>query len=114
MPCCPAATCRIAIATRCAPILPGVIRSCRPSWSAPSRAVTACVPYKLLEGVRTTKDLGEDFGAGLTERELAWFVEHEWARRADDVLWRRTKCGLAMTPVQRARVAQRLAGAASA
>ncbi len=32
-------------------------------------------------------------------------IEHEWARSADDVLWRRTKCGLPMTAAQRARVA---------
>jgi glycerol-3-phosphate dehydrogenase len=55
-------------------------------------------------------DLGEDFGAGLTERELRYFVEHEWAQTADDVLWRRTKAGLLMTPAQRARVAQVLGG----
>jgi glycerol-3-phosphate dehydrogenase len=51
-------------------------------------------------------DLGEDFGAGLTERELRYFVEREWAQTAEDVLWRRTKTGLLMTPAQRARVAQ--------
>jgi glycerol-3-phosphate dehydrogenase len=50
--------------------------------------------------------LGEDYGAGLTEREVAYFMEREWARSADDVLWRRTKCGLHMTEAQRARVAQ--------
>ena len=50
--------------------------------------------------------LGEDFGAGLTERELRYFIEHEWARSAEDVLWRRTKCGLLMTEAQRRRVAQ--------
>jgi glycerol-3-phosphate dehydrogenase len=51
-------------------------------------------------------DLGEDFGAGLTERELRWFVEREWAQTAEDVLWRRTKAGLLMTAAQRERVAQ--------
>ena len=50
--------------------------------------------------------LGEHYGAGLTEREVAYFAEREWARGADDVLWRRTKCGLHMTEAQRARVAQ--------
>lgn len=35
---------------------------------------------------------------------------HEWARSADDVLWRRSKCGLHMTPQQRERVACRLGG----
>ena len=51
-------------------------------------------------------DLGEDLGAGLTERELRYFVEHEWAQTAEDVLWRRSKAGLLMTLVQRERVAQ--------
>jgi glycerol-3-phosphate dehydrogenase len=50
--------------------------------------------------------LGEDFGAGLSERELRYFVEQEWARDAEDVLWRRTKCGLHMTQAQRERVRQ--------
>jgi glycerol-3-phosphate dehydrogenase len=65
--------------------------------------------HALLSGVRKASDLGEDFGAGLTERELTWLREHEWARKADDVLWRRTKCGLPMTPAQRARVAAYMA-----
>jgi glycerol-3-phosphate dehydrogenase len=39
-------------------------------------------------------ELGEDFGAGLTAREVDWLVEHEWARTVEDILWRRTKLGL--------------------
>ena len=50
--------------------------------------------------------LGEDYGAGLTERELSYLTRHEWATTADAVLWRRTKCGLHMTEAQRQRVAQ--------
>ena len=50
-------------------------------------------------------DLGEDLGAGLTEREIRYLVEREWAQTAEDVLWRRTKAGLLMTEAQRARVA---------
>jgi glycerol-3-phosphate dehydrogenase len=53
-------------------------------------------------------DLGEDFGGGLTERELGYLLEREWARTAEDVLWRRTKAGLHMTAQQRARVAERI------
>ena len=56
-------------------------------------------------------DLGEDFGAGLTERELRYFVAQEWARTAEDVLWRRTKAGLLMSRAQQERVAQVLARA---
>lgn len=49
--------------------------------------------------------LGEDLGAGLTEREVRYFIAHEWARSAEDILWRRTKAGLLMNDAQRARVA---------
>jgi len=56
-------------------------------------------------------DLGEDFGAGLTEREVRYFVAQEWAQSAEDVLWRRSKAGLQMSKAQQERVAQVLAGA---
>jgi len=39
-------------------------------------------------------DLGVRFGADLTEREVAWLRGAEWARTAEDVLWRRSKLGL--------------------
>ena len=45
-------------------------------------------------------DLGPDLGGGLTEREVAWMRDREWAKTADDVLWRRTKAGLGMTPAE--------------
>jgi glycerol-3-phosphate dehydrogenase len=50
-------------------------------------------------------ELGEHYGAGLTEREVRYFVEAEWARSAEDVLWRRTKAGLHLDARQQARVA---------
>ncbi len=39
-------------------------------------------------------DLGQDFGHGLTAIEVDYLVAQEWARTADDILWRRTKLGL--------------------
>jgi D-erythritol 1-phosphate dehydrogenase len=50
--------------------------------------------------------LGEDYGANLSERELSYLMEREWAHSAAAVLWRRTKCGLHMNEAQRKRVAQ--------
>ncbi len=50
-------------------------------------------------------DLGEDFGHGLTAAEVDYLIAHEWARTADDILWRRTKLGLYFTPEQTARLA---------
>ena len=64
---------------------------------------------QVLGEARVPADLGRDFGAGLTAREVDYLVREEWARTADDVLWRRTKCGLPMTPAQRAAVAAYLA-----
>ena len=64
----------------------------------------------MLGGALCLAGLGEDLGAGLTERELEWLRREEWARRAEDVLWRRSKLGLHMTPEQHAAVAARFRG----
>ncbi len=55
-------------------------------------------------------DLGEDFGAGLTAREAGWLIRHEYARTAEDILWRRTKRGLRVTPDGVSRLERFLAG----
>ena len=38
--------------------------------------------------------LGAQIAPGLYEAELRFLHDHEWARTADDVLWRRSKLGL--------------------
>ncbi len=45
-------------------------------------------------------DLGRDFGATLTEQEVGWLMDKEFARQAADVVWRRNKLGLRMTSPQ--------------
>ena len=57
--------------------------------------------FDLLAEVGSSDDLGRDFGAGLTELEATHFIRHEWAHSADDILWRRSKAGLMMSPAQR-------------
>lgn len=52
---------------------------------------------QVLGAAKARAELGRDFGAGLTEAEVLWQMRHEWARRAEDVVWRRTKLGLKMT-----------------
>jgi len=59
---------------------------------------------RVLGEARSLADLGRHFGAGLTEREVEYLVAEEWAARAEDVLWRRTKCGLHMDEAERAAV----------
>jgi glycerol-3-phosphate dehydrogenase len=47
------------------------------------------------------ESLGLRFGGGLYECEVNYLVANEWAREAEDILWRRTKCGLHMTQAER-------------
>ncbi len=42
-------------------------------------------------------DMGPVFGADLSEAEVRWLMDKEWARTADDILWRRSKLGLKFT-----------------
>lgn len=50
-----------------------------------------------LGSAKTMEDLGRLFGWDLTEAEVRFLMETEWARSAEDVLWRRTKLGLRLT-----------------
>jgi glycerol-3-phosphate dehydrogenase len=52
------------------------------------------------------KPLGDPIAPGLFEAELAYLHTHEWARSAEDVLWRRTKLGLHYDAAQREAVAR--------
>lgn len=54
----------------------------------------------ILGNARMAEDLGQSFGATLTEAEVNWLMTREWARRAEDVVWRRTKLGLRLTTEQ--------------
>lgn len=58
-----------------------------------------------LGAAASAADLGADFGHGLTAAEVDYLIAREWARSAEDVLWRRTKLGLHFTPEQTARLA---------
>ena len=49
--------------------------------------------------------LGAEVAPGLFEAELAYLHDTEWARAADDVLWRRSKLGLHYSAEERAAVA---------
>lgn len=49
---------------------------------------------RLLGDAKSLPDLGSHYGHGLTEREVRWMNENEWARTPDDILWRRSKIGL--------------------
>jgi glycerol-3-phosphate dehydrogenase len=65
--------------------------------------------YRVLQGVRTTPDLGLDFGAHLYAREIDYMVEREWAMSAEDILYRRTKAALHLAPAQQQAVVDYMA-----
>jgi glycerol-3-phosphate dehydrogenase len=53
-------------------------------------------------------DLGPIFGADLGQREVDFLVEKEWARTAEDILWRRSKLGLRLSAEEIAGLARYL------
>ncbi len=66
----------------------------------------------LLGNSKSMADLGEHYGADLTEAELRYLVNGEWASQAADVVWRRSKLGLRITPSQFTRIDEALAAMA--
>jgi glycerol-3-phosphate dehydrogenase len=61
---------------------------------------------RILGLARRSGDLGEELAPELFEAELEYLREHEWARSAEDALWRRSKMGLALDAAARRRVSQ--------
>ncbi|NKN38168.1 glycerol-3-phosphate dehydrogenase [Agrobacterium sp. a22-2] len=55
---------------------------------------------RLLDGATTLADLGRQFGAGLTQSEVDYLCRNEWARTADDIVFRRSKLGLLMSQAE--------------
>jgi len=54
----------------------------------------------ILADAKAASDLGQDFGATLTEAEVKWLMAKEYACTAEDVVWRRSKLGLRLTADQ--------------
>lgn len=50
------------------------------------------------------EECGEDFGHGLTEAEVRYLMQTEWAATGDDILWRRSKLGLKLSEPQKQRL----------
>ena len=85
-----------------APEMPERLRADHPFLSQPEaeRLVRAygTDAWNILAGANERPTLGRDFGAGLSEAELRWLMRREWAQRAEDVVWRRTRLGLRLSP----------------
>ena len=99
--------------TRTSPLPGGDIS---PAFNARLEALAAWMPAPLLSrlarayGTRIDRvigdaasldDLGRHFGAGLHEAEVRYLIDEEFARTAEDILWRRTKLGLLLADRER-------------
>jgi len=52
---------------------------------------------EVLGDAKAVADLGKHFGASLYQWEVEWLIAREYARSADDILWRRSKLGLRLS-----------------
>lgn len=66
---------------------------------------------RILGPAKQAADLGPALGADLTGAEVRYLMDHEWARTADDVLWRRGKLGLRVSPREQQQLAKFMADA---
>jgi glycerol-3-phosphate dehydrogenase len=65
--------------------------------------------HRLLKGATALPDLGDEIVPGLYEREAEYLCATEWARTAEDILWRRSKLGLHVPPESAQRLEQWIA-----
>ena len=62
--------------------------------------------FEVLAGAKTADDLGQDFGASLSEQELRWLMANEYVVMAEDVIWRRSKLGLRLGEAEKVKLEQ--------
>jgi glycerol-3-phosphate dehydrogenase len=85
--------------TRLRPHLPGM----GPAWTA-----DAMLP----DDSEVFAGAAADFAPGIGPEQVDFLTREEWVRTADDILWRRSKLGLAVSPEQRAALEHYLANRA--
>ncbi len=81
-----------------------------PAWTARLARAYGTLLGEMLGEAAALADCGRHFGHGLTEREVRYLAAREWAVSADDVLWRRTKLGLRLSPEEADELGQFLVG----
>jgi glycerol-3-phosphate dehydrogenase len=78
-------------------------------WLPDELALRLCRNYgtrapHIVNGASSLEGLGQHFGADLYAAEVNYLITAEWARSADDILWRRTKLGLRIDQSGRERL----------
>ena len=69
-------------------------------WAARLIRAYGTEAWTVLGRAQSKEELGIDFGATLTEREVKWLKAEEFAQTAEDILWRRSKLGLRMSAAE--------------
>ena len=57
---------------------------------------------------------GQNFGHGVTAREVDWAIDNEWVHSAEDFLWRRSKMGLRLSESEAAALNAYISGRVAA
>lgn len=70
--------------------------------------------YRLVADALDLSGLGAEIAANVFEAELVYLRDHEWARSAEDILWRRSKLGLHLPQETAAKIDAWLAATAPA
>jgi glycerol-3-phosphate dehydrogenase len=68
-----------------------------PAWATRLIKAYGTDAFEVLKDATAEADLGQNFGSNLTAQEVLWLIKNEYARKAEDVVWRRSKLGLRMT-----------------
>ncbi|MDE0532071.1 MAG: glycerol-3-phosphate dehydrogenase [Albidovulum sp.] len=71
------------------------------AWAQRLVRAYGTLAFRVYGNAQSLDDIGEYFGSDLYEREVEWLVDNEWARSADDVIWRRSKLGLKLSAAQK-------------
>ncbi|WP_278367747.1 glycerol-3-phosphate dehydrogenase [Acetobacter orientalis] len=61
--------------------------------------------YEIIGEATSLQEMGTVLGGDLTTREVDYLIQREWARTAEDVLWRRSKLGLHLNEEEKRKVA---------
>jgi len=72
-----------------------------PQWARRLARAYGTLAMAVLGDARNLNDCGAHFGHGLTESEVRYLQDREWAVSTEDILWRRTKLGLRFSAEQR-------------
>jgi glycerol-3-phosphate dehydrogenase len=98
--------------------VPRLIAEARKSWPFLSEAHIRRMAQAygtrisaILGSAKQIDDLGPRLGADLTGAEVRYLMNYEWARTADDVLWRRSKLGLRVSAPEHEQLAKFMANA---